>query len=105
MSTPAKGLPGTSEQTETKPGILTTEFWLTALLLILNNVEALPIPDKYSGWMNVFLPVAYLLSRGLAKQGVPNLEDDAPKLEAETPVADVADQQELTATEKTFQRP
>jgi len=57
---------------ETKPGYLTTEFWVTILTLVLNNLSALPVPDKYQGLINVFLPVAYVLARGLAKQGVPN---------------------------------
>lgn len=57
---------------ETKPGYLTTEFWVTILTLVLNNISALPVPDKYQGLINVLLPVAYVIARGLAKQGVPN---------------------------------
>jgi len=60
-------------QHESKPGYLTTEFWVTILTLILNNVSVLPIPDKWQGAINAILPVGYALARGLAKLGHPEV--------------------------------
>lgn len=57
---------------EAKAGWKTTEFWITVVMLILNNVSALPIPDKYQGLINVVMPAIYALSRGLAKHGIPS---------------------------------
>lgn len=57
---------------ESKPGYRTTEFWITILTLILNNLSVLPIPDRFQGITNVAAIVGYQLSRGLAKHGVPN---------------------------------
>jgi len=52
-----------------KPGWKTTEFWGTLALLVLNNISALPIPDRYQGLMDLVLPAAYAIARGLAKHG------------------------------------
>lgn len=50
-----------------KPGILTTEFWLTAAVLVLTNVEVLPVPEKYRWILTLGGLVGYAISRGLAK--------------------------------------
>lgn len=57
---------------ETKPGIYTTEFWitvLTALGMLLAGAEDW-IPAKYAGFAIAASAAAYTIARGLAKQGV-----------------------------------
>lgn len=75
MSTPATTgqLESPPAARESKPGYLTTEFWVTLLTLVLNNLSVLPIPDKYQGLINVLVPIGYALSRGLAKSGQPDV--------------------------------
>src|SRR4051812_42647583 len=68
-----KGTCNMTIEHESKPGYLTTEFWITILILILNNLSVLPIPDKYQGITNVATSVAYILSRGIAKIGAPEV--------------------------------
>jgi hypothetical protein len=62
-----------------KPGYRTTEFVVVVLMLILNNVSALPIPGKYQGILDAFLPVGYALARGLAKVGNVPVPAPAPR--------------------------
>jgi len=57
--------------TESKPGIATTEFWLVILANLLVNVGAIDVGVKYRGLLAVLSTVGYVLSRGLAKAGVP----------------------------------
>src|SRR4051812_13541390 len=58
--------------TEARPGIITTEFWLTVLSAI-GVVVASYISDTFTtdlGWaLGAGLIAAYTLSRGLAKSG------------------------------------
>lgn len=60
---------------ETKPGVTTTEFWvsiLTGLYMVLNTTGVVnQIPDKWAGVATAVIAAAYSLSRGQAKQGVP----------------------------------
>ncbi len=59
---------------ESKPGLKTTEFGLTAVALIATQVGALDLPGEYSQTIaTVAIVVAYILSRGIAKAGVPNI--------------------------------
>lgn len=56
---------------ESKPGYLTTEFWLIVIAEVLTQTGAIPIPDKYK-WISATLAViGYAISRGLAKLNVP----------------------------------
>jgi hypothetical protein len=59
---------------ETKPGYLTTEFWIslfTGGYMFLNTTGVLnQIPDKYSGLFLAIIGGAYTVSRGQAKNGV-----------------------------------
>lgn len=59
---------------ETKNGLKSTEFWLVVLTAVLVQVDAIPLPEKWEGVVSGALAVAYALSRGLAKQGVPYVE-------------------------------
>lgn len=62
---------------ETKPGVKTTEFWATQIVAFLTFLNAVPgIPEKYRGFVVAALEIAYALSRGLAKNGVPHVEDE-----------------------------
>ena len=59
-------------ETEARPGIMTTEFWLT-ILAAMTVVVAAYISDSFGtdvGWaLFAGIIAAYLLSRGLAKSG------------------------------------
>ena len=59
---------------ETKPGYLTTEFWvsiLTGLYMVLNTTGVVnQIPAKFSGIALAIISAFYALARGQAKQGV-----------------------------------
>lgn len=62
--------------TETRPGIRTTEFWLVIISNLLINVGAVDVGDaKIRGAFAVLSVLGYTISRGLAKAGVAN---DAP---------------------------
>lgn len=64
---------------ESKAGVKTTEFWLVILTAVLVQMDAIPLPDKYHGWVSGALAVAYVLSRGIAKSGNPVVESKAPE--------------------------
>jgi hypothetical protein len=59
---------------ETKPGYLTTEFWVsifTGGYMFLNTTGVLDqIPNRYSGLLLAIIGGAYTVSRGQAKNGV-----------------------------------
>jgi hypothetical protein len=61
---------------ETRPGILTTEFWttvLTGLYFVLNATGALDnIPNTVSGVGLAIISALYALSRGWAKSTSPS---------------------------------
>lgn len=66
---------------ESKAGYKTTEFWLTIATSLLVVVDGIPMPDRYEGFVATALVVAYALSRGLAKKGIPSVEpvkEDTP---------------------------
>ncbi|MFC0531739.1 hypothetical protein [Phytohabitans kaempferiae] len=70
---------GPSPGTETKPSVLTTEFWiylaavggvLLASLLVGQNAAGVDTFRAHSAWfMITLLTIGYLGSRGLAKAG------------------------------------
>jgi hypothetical protein len=67
---------------ETKAGYKTTEFWLTIGGAILTQLNVLHLPGKYGQVIaTVSLLVSYIISRGLAKKGIPHAE-----VEVGTPV-------------------
>ncbi len=60
---------------ETKAGYKTTEFWLTLAFTILTQLGALHLPGKYGSTVaTAAAVVAYVLSRGVAKAGVGQVE-------------------------------
>lgn len=54
-----------------KPGYLTSEFWLVAVTLVLNNLGALQVPERFSWIVTLGVVVGYALSRAIAKVGGP----------------------------------
>ena len=61
---------------ESKEGYKTTEFWTMVVGSVLVNLNAIPLPEKYEGFVTAALMGFYALSRGLAKAGVPKVEDE-----------------------------
>jgi len=53
-----------------KPGIRTTEFWVTAIVIAGSALDALAgsLPDRYAGVAAAVASGLYALSRGLAKR-------------------------------------
>jgi hypothetical protein len=60
--------------TETKPGVYTTEFWISLFTAGASAVDLLGlanfVPDKYSAIVLAIVTAAYSVSRGQAKSGV-----------------------------------
>lgn len=59
---------------ESKSGVKTTEFWVAIVLTLLTVIDGIPLPEQYEGLVAGAIGVAYAISRGLAKQGVPHVE-------------------------------
>jgi hypothetical protein len=59
---------------ETRKGWKTTEFWVTVMLSLLTILDGIPLPEKFEGVVLGLLGVAYIVSRGVAKKGVPEVE-------------------------------
>lgn len=59
---------------ESKKGYKTTEFWVAIVVSLLTVLDGIPLPEKFEGALVGALGVAYAISRGLAKQGVPVVE-------------------------------
>lgn len=59
---------------ETKPGYLTTEFWVTLFTNAIALVNLFGwwdyIPNRYAAVLMAIVNAAYAVSRGQAKQGV-----------------------------------
>ena len=59
---------------ETKPGYLTTEFWVTIIVQLVGIFNLMfpvyHISDKTALGAQTLAAAAYAISRGLAKQGV-----------------------------------
>lgn len=57
---------------ESKPGYLTTEFWLVVLVNVLPELGVIDVGDtRLKGLIHLLTIVGYAIARGLAKQGVP----------------------------------
>jgi hypothetical protein len=58
---------------ETKPGIKTTEFWLTIAVDLAALLSALAgaLPPKWAGAINMVATGLYALSRGWSKSKAP----------------------------------
>jgi hypothetical protein len=59
---------------EAKAGYRTTEFWITIAWVIASQLQVLHLPSKYGDLSSIAAVVAYVLSRGIAKKGVPHVE-------------------------------
>lgn len=69
----------TSIISESKAGYKTTEFWVAVVVSLLTLLDGIPLPEKFEAIVIGAITVAYALSRGLAKKGVPNVTPvDAP---------------------------
>lgn len=57
---------------ETKPGLMTTEFWVTVLSNLMSIVTMVAgwLPPEIGGTIMTFVNAAYTISRGMAKHGV-----------------------------------
>lgn len=59
---------------ETKPGFLTTEFWVTIItgLYLFANASGIleQVPNRWSALGMAFISGLYAVARGQAKQGV-----------------------------------
>jgi hypothetical protein len=77
----------TTSDPASRPGILTTEFWLVIVANVLVNVGAVDVGGgKYRGLLAIISVVGYALSRGLAKIGPIASAPAAPQLPTgETP--------------------
>ena len=62
---------------ETKTGYKTTEFWVAIAVSLLTVVDGIPMPEKYEAIVVGAITAVYIISRGVAKQGIPDIE--APK--------------------------
>jgi hypothetical protein len=59
---------------ETKAGWRTTEFWVLVVGSLAIVLEGVQVPAKYEGAVAAVLGGLYIVSRGLAKKGVPVVE-------------------------------
>lgn len=66
---------------ESKPGWKTTEFWVAVVTLVAVNLNGvvLTLPDKYQAIATAVVAGLYALARGLAKQGIPDVEPSVPE--------------------------
>lgn len=60
---------------ESKAGYKTTEFWMTIVTIIAVSLGSAPVPDSKEGYVAAALAAAYALARGLAKKGIPHVEE------------------------------
>lgn len=62
--------------TETKPGVYTTEFWVSVALIVLGALQQavglFNISDARVATLQTIIAAAYAIARGLSKAGVPN---------------------------------
>lgn len=59
---------------ESKAGYKTTEFWVGIVLSLLTVLDTVPLPEKFEGLVVGAIGLAYILSRGIAKKGIPVVE-------------------------------
>lgn len=58
---------------ETRKGWRTSEFWVAIVLTGLTVLDGIPLPEKYEGVVAGAIGLAYIISRGVAKKGVPHV--------------------------------
>lgn len=59
---------------EAKSGYKTTEFWLALVGIVATQLSVLELPGEHGQTIaTVAIAVAYILSRGVAKAGVPSI--------------------------------
>jgi hypothetical protein len=63
---------------ESKKGYKSTEFWVAIVLTGLTVLDGIPLPEKYEGVVAGAIGLAYIISRGIAKQGQPNVVPAPP---------------------------
>jgi hypothetical protein len=65
---------------ETKKGYKTTEFWVAVASLVAVNLNGvvMSLPDKYQAIASAAIAGLYAVSRGFAKQGVPDVKPQVP---------------------------
>lgn len=81
-----------------KPGYVTTEFWLSIVAVVLTQLGALNVPDKYKWIVTIGTVVGYAISRGLAKlgpQSAPVIGSNLPPEAVEPLEAELARQEQL----------
>lgn len=61
--------------TESKKGYKTTEFWVSVAVALLTVLDGIPLPEKFEGFVVAGIAAVYAVSRGLAKGGVPAVEE------------------------------
>ena len=69
---PARRRPFVAGETEARPGIITTEFWLAILASVVVVVAAYiddGVADRLGWILATVILAAYVLSRGIAKAG------------------------------------
>lgn len=59
---------------ESKAGYKTTEFWVTVITALAVVFNGVPAPESKEGYIAAALAAIYAISRGLAKNKVPNTE-------------------------------
>lgn len=59
---------------ESKSGYKTTEFWVSIAVALLTVLDGIPLPEKFEGVVVGAIGAVYVISRGIAKQGVPAVE-------------------------------
>jgi hypothetical protein len=60
---------------ESKRGYKTTEFWVGIIGSALVVLNGIPLPEKYEGLVVALFGASYILSRGIAKKGVPYVKN------------------------------
>jgi hypothetical protein len=63
---------------ESKSGYRTTEFWLTILGSLAVVFNGVPAPESKEGYIVAGLLAVYAVARGLAKKGVPVVDEPTP---------------------------
>lgn len=64
----------TAATNETKPGVYTTEFWVSVTLIVLGALQQViglvNVSDSRVALFQTIVAAAYAVARGLSKQGV-----------------------------------
>lgn len=58
---------------ESRKGYKTSEFWVAIVLTGLTVLDGIPLPEKYEGVVAGAIGLAYIISRGIAKKGIPHV--------------------------------